>query len=475
MTMSTSSAPASTAARVSATLMSRNVWPDGKPGGDAGDLHGRAPERLLGLGDQRRVDADRGDGRDRRVARLRPHRLDAHRPDLARRVLPLERRQIHHRDREVERPHLRRLLDRAALERIDPLLDADLVDRASPARAGCRAGPGGHPRPDQLVGALAGRAVGASGRRHGTERIHRPRPRTAARRRAYGPVGAPVARGGMTERRVVPCGLRCDGRSGRSRSALGLLVVLGASVVLAADTTIQVADFSFPSTTTIQAGDTVTWTNSSGAGHTATADGGSFDTGTIADGASASVTFDDVGLVPLPLHDPRVDDRHDRRRGGRAAARRSPRHPRTPRPPPRQRAATGRPLVLAVLGVGMLVGHVRREPPVRARPRDAAPPRGRRLAPSGRRGPWGAAAGRACPRRGSGGTSPARPRGSRPAGTACRSGSARGSPRARAAAGPGRCSERRTVNSASAWPIVVRRSRSRVLDEQRRPDRRRRR
>ena len=31
MTMSISSAPASAAARVSAILMSRNVWPDGKP------------------------------------------------------------------------------------------------------------------------------------------------------------------------------------------------------------------------------------------------------------------------------------------------------------------------------------------------------------------------------------------------------------------------------------------------------------
>ena len=31
MTMSISSAPASAAARVSASLMSRNVWPDGKP------------------------------------------------------------------------------------------------------------------------------------------------------------------------------------------------------------------------------------------------------------------------------------------------------------------------------------------------------------------------------------------------------------------------------------------------------------
>ena len=31
MTMSISSAPASAAARVSAILMSRNVWPEGKP------------------------------------------------------------------------------------------------------------------------------------------------------------------------------------------------------------------------------------------------------------------------------------------------------------------------------------------------------------------------------------------------------------------------------------------------------------
>ena len=39
-------------------------------GRDAGDLDGRARERVLRLGDERRVDADRGDGRDRRVARL---------------------------------------------------------------------------------------------------------------------------------------------------------------------------------------------------------------------------------------------------------------------------------------------------------------------------------------------------------------------------------------------------------------------
>jgi hypothetical protein len=40
-------------------------------------------------------------------------------------------------------------------------------------------------------------------------------------------------------------------------------------------------------------GDTVTWTNQDGVGHTATADG--FDTGTIGGGANASVTFDTAG------------------------------------------------------------------------------------------------------------------------------------------------------------------------------------
>ena len=160
MTMSISSAPASTAARVSASLMSRNVWPRREPGRDAGDLDGRALEGVLRLGDERRVDADRGDRRDRRVARLRAHRLDAQRADLARRVLSLERRQIHHPDREVERPHLRGLLDRPALERVDPLLDADLVDRGDPPEQAAERVAGARPSQatDQLVRALAGEA-----------------------------------------------------------------------------------------------------------------------------------------------------------------------------------------------------------------------------------------------------------------------------------------------------------------------------
>ena len=77
----------------------------------------------------RRVDADRGDaagwsGRRAPGACALTHSART----LPGGVLPLERGQVHHPDREVQRPHLGRLLDGALLERIDPLVDADLVD-----------------------------------------------------------------------------------------------------------------------------------------------------------------------------------------------------------------------------------------------------------------------------------------------------------------------------------------------------------
>jgi hypothetical protein len=58
------------------------------------------------------------------------------------------------------------------------------------------------------------------------------------------------------------------------------------------------ADFSFsPATVTVNAGDTVTWTNSGPAEpHTATGDG--FDTGEVAMGSSASATFSQAGDFP---------------------------------------------------------------------------------------------------------------------------------------------------------------------------------
>ena len=99
-------------------------------GRDAGDLHAAAGQALLRGRDQVRVDADRRDRRDVRVARIGANRLRAERGDLARRVLPLERGEVAAAQRELERPHLRVLLDRALRELGRALLDGDLVDRA---------------------------------------------------------------------------------------------------------------------------------------------------------------------------------------------------------------------------------------------------------------------------------------------------------------------------------------------------------
>ncbi len=59
---------------------------------------------------------------------------------------------------------------------------------------------------------------------------------------------------------------------------------------------VEIVDFAFdPAEVRIAAGTTVTWTNRDSVPHTATADDGSFDTGAIDGGASASHTFDAPG------------------------------------------------------------------------------------------------------------------------------------------------------------------------------------
>ena len=57
-----------------------------------------------------------------------------------------------------------------------------------------------------------------------------------------------------------------------------------------------IADFQFtPATITIHVGDTVTWTNHGPSAHTATANNGSFNTGVLQKGHSASHTFTTAG------------------------------------------------------------------------------------------------------------------------------------------------------------------------------------
>ena len=55
-----------------------------------------------------------------------------------------------------------------------------------------------------------------------------------------------------------------------------------------ADVVITIAGMSFsPNTVAVQPGQTVAWKNTDGIAHTATADGGTFDTGAIASGATS--------------------------------------------------------------------------------------------------------------------------------------------------------------------------------------------
>jgi len=79
----------------------------------------------------------------------------------------------------------------------------------------------------------------------------------------------------------------------------GALAFGVAGAALAAEESVTIQGFAFgPASLTIDAGDTVTWTNEDGVGHTATQDGGGFDTGTIAAGASDSIAFDEAGTFP---------------------------------------------------------------------------------------------------------------------------------------------------------------------------------
>jgi LPXTG-motif cell wall-anchored protein len=65
---------------------------------------------------------------------------------------------------------------------------------------------------------------------------------------------------------------------------------------LAGDPSDTISDFQFsPASITIHVGDTVSWTNNGPSPHTATADGGSFDTGTLQKGQSGSHTFTQAG------------------------------------------------------------------------------------------------------------------------------------------------------------------------------------
>jgi len=72
--------------------------------------------------------------------------------------------------------------------------------------------------------------------------------------------------------------------------------VPGGSVAPAGGTAATIVDFGFtPAVLTVKVGTTVTWTNTGTVSHTVTADDGSFDSGTLASGATYKHTFSKAG------------------------------------------------------------------------------------------------------------------------------------------------------------------------------------
>ena len=79
-------------------------------------------------------------------------------------------------------------------------------------------------------------------------------------------------------------------------ATLAALALSAVPTVLAADHAVDIAGFAFsPQTVTVSVGDTVTWSNADAQNHTATANDGSFDTGTITSSTAKSVTFSTAG------------------------------------------------------------------------------------------------------------------------------------------------------------------------------------
>jgi plastocyanin len=65
---------------------------------------------------------------------------------------------------------------------------------------------------------------------------------------------------------------------------------------VASATAVTISGFAFgPVSISVPAGSTVTWTNQDATAHTVTADDGSFDSGSLAQGATFSQTFDTPG------------------------------------------------------------------------------------------------------------------------------------------------------------------------------------
>src|SRR5713101_1528259 len=100
-------------------------------------------------------------------------------------------------------------------------------------------------------------------------------------------------------------------------AATSLVLIASAGNVLAqADPTVtygqQITDFGFdPIQLSVNAGDTVTWTNAGAIPHAVTADDGSFDSGLINPADTFDISFSTPRQLRLPLHSSPVHERGD--------------------------------------------------------------------------------------------------------------------------------------------------------------------
>ena len=100
----------------------------------------------------------------------------------------------------------------------------------------------------------------------------------------------------MTRRSMGRRFFRVAASGGAAAALLVAAMLAGGATVLAADQTVDISGFAFsPRELTVSVGDTVTWANADAQGHTATADDGAFDTGTIAGNAAKAVTLTSAG------------------------------------------------------------------------------------------------------------------------------------------------------------------------------------
>jgi LPXTG-motif cell wall-anchored protein len=120
---------------------------------------------------------------------------------------------------------------------------------------------------------------------------------TTATTPAPAPAPAPAATPAAPAAQAVPAAAAPPTRAHPGRtSVLGARQPVKVRAVARAAGADTISDFKYaPSSITVTAGDSVTWTNDGPAGHSATADDGSFDTGVLGRGTSGSHRFTKAG------------------------------------------------------------------------------------------------------------------------------------------------------------------------------------